>query len=47
MTNVEALKKLAVALGCAASVDEVVGETIAEVIDFMAENYTAPTEPTE
>ncbi len=43
MTTVESLKKLAVALGCAASVDAVEGETIAEVINFIATNYKVPT----
>lgn len=43
MTNVEALKKLAVAFGCADTVAEVEGETVAEVINFIAEEYEAPT----
>ena len=39
MTTIEALKNLAVAIGCASTTDEVTGSTIAEVIDFMAKNY--------
>ncbi len=39
MTNVEALKELAVAIGCATSADKVTGTTIAEVIHFIAKNY--------
>ena len=39
MTTIEALKNLAVALGCAESADKVTGDTIPEVIQFMAENY--------
>lgn len=39
VTTVEALKKLAVVLGCAESVDKVTGTTTAEVITFIAENY--------
>lgn len=42
-TKVEALKKVAVALGCAETVAEVQGETIVEVLNFIAENYNAPT----
>lgn len=38
MSNVEALKNLAVALGCAKTADEVKGGTTAEVIQFMADN---------
>lgn len=41
-TKVEALKKVAVAIGCADSVDDVEGNTITEVLNFIAENY--PTE---
>ena len=44
-TNVEALKKLAVKLGCAASVAAVTGSTVAEVIDFIEDNYSAPVIP--
>lgn len=39
MTTVEALKNLAVAMGCAAKADAVKGETIPEVLQFIAENY--------
>nr|DAZ37125.1 MAG TPA: hypothetical protein [Caudoviricetes sp.] len=39
VTTVEALKNLAVVLGCAESVDKVTGTTTAEVITFIAENY--------
>jgi hypothetical protein len=38
MTTIEALKNLAVALGCAKKVDAVKGNTVAEVIQFMADN---------
>lgn len=41
MTNIEALKNLAVAMGCAETVADVTGDTIAEVIQFMADNYPA------
>lgn len=41
--TVIALKNLAVKLGCAASADAVTGDTIAEVIQFMADHY--PTSP--
>lgn len=40
MTNVEALKNLAVAFGCASSVDDIKVNTVAEVIQFIADNYT-------
>lgn len=40
MTIVEALKNLAVAFGCASSVDDIKTETIAETIQFIADNYT-------
>lgn len=40
MTIVEALKNVAVAFGCASSVDDIEAETIAEVIQFIADNYT-------
>lgn len=40
MSNIEALKELAVAIGCAKSVDKVTGTTIAEVLDFMTKNYS-------
>ena len=39
MTNVEALKNLAVVLGCASDVDAIEAETTAEVIQFIADNY--------
>lgn len=39
MNNVEALKKVAVAIGCAKSVDKIEANTIAEVLNFIAENY--------
>lgn len=46
--NVLALKKLAVAvLGGDLTVDKVPGETIAEVIEYIAEKYKAPTSTTE
>lgn len=42
--NVLALKKLAVAvLGGELTVGTVPGDTIAEVITYIAENYKAPT----
>lgn len=41
MTTVEALKNLAVALGCATDAGSVPGNTTAEVIQFIADNYTA------
>lgn len=39
MTIVDALKNLAVTLGCASDVKAVEAETIAEVIQFIADNY--------
>lgn len=39
MTKVEALKQLAVALGCATEVADVTGETSAEVLLFIAAEY--------
>ena len=36
-----ALKNLAVKLGCAASADAVTGDTIAEILQFMADHYPA------
>lgn len=39
VTTVEALKNLAVAFGCATKVEAINGETIAEVIQFIADNY--------
>ena len=42
--NVLALKKLAVAvLGGELTVDKIPGDTIAEVIEYIAENYKAPS----
>lgn len=42
--NLVALKNLAVAvLGGGLTVETVPGETIAEVINYIAENYKAPT----
>lgn len=41
--TVKALKNLAVAMGCAAKADAVTGDTIAEVIQFIADNYTPGT----
>ena len=43
MTNVEKLKKLAVALGCAETTAGVTGTTVAEVIDFISTKYKSPT----
>lgn len=40
LTTVEALKNLAVVLGCASSVEDIDAETTAEVIQFIADNYT-------
>lgn len=37
--NVIALKNLAVAIGCANNIEAVTGDTIAEVIQFIADNY--------
>ena len=37
---VEALRNLAVAMGCATNKGAVTGTTIAEVIQFIANNYT-------
>ncbi|MCQ2059790.1 MAG: hypothetical protein MJY71_08205 [Bacteroidaceae bacterium] len=39
MTKVEALKQLAVALGCATEVADVTGETSVEVLMFITANY--------
>lgn len=39
MNKVEALKNLAVTIGCATSVDNVTGTTIVEVLNFMAAHY--------
>lgn len=38
MTTIDALKNLCVALGYAKSADKVKGSTVAEVIQFMADN---------
>lgn len=40
MTTVEALKNLAVAIGSAGSVEEINGNTIPEVIQYIADNYS-------
>lgn len=39
MSKVDALKKLAVAIGCADSVEEIDGNTIIAVLNFIADNY--------
>ena len=39
MTNVEALKNLAVVLGCATDTEAIKANTTAEVIQFIADNY--------
>lgn len=39
MTNVDSLKKLCVLMGGADDVSQVEGETVAEVVDFLAEHY--------
>lgn len=44
MSKVEALKNFAVAVGCAASVEEIDGNTIVEVLNFIAENYPGSEE---
>lgn len=38
MRTLDALKRLAVALGCATTVADVTGNTVDEVIDFIAQN---------
>lgn len=38
MNTLDALKSLAVALGCAKSTDKVSGDSVAEVIDFIAKH---------
>lgn len=43
MTTIDALKNLCVALGYAKSVDKVNGNTVAEVIQFMADNCKKTT----
>ena len=45
MTNVEALKKLAMVL-CGVSETEITGITIAEVITYIAANCSVPAVPT-
>lgn len=40
MKTIDALKNLAVVLGCATDVESVTGNTVAEVIQFIADNYT-------
>ena len=40
MSNIETLKELSVTIGRAKSVDKVTGTTIAEVLAFMAKNYS-------
>lgn len=42
MTTIEALKNLAAKI-CGVKVDKVTGATTAEVIQFMANNYKAPS----
>lgn len=39
MSKVEALKELAVAIGCAASADKVTGTSVVEVLQFIIKNY--------
>lgn len=39
MTTIDALKNLAVALGCASDIDSVKGDTIPEIVQFIADNY--------
>lgn len=39
MSKVDALKNLAVAIGCAESTDKVKGTSVVEVLNFIAENY--------
>lgn len=40
MTTVEALKNLAVVFGCASKAEDIEADTIPEVIQFIADNYT-------
>lgn len=40
MTTLEALKNLAVALGCCTNVSDVTADTVAEAIQFIADNWT-------
>lgn len=42
MTTIEALKNLAVAV-CGVKRENVTGTTIAEIIQFIADNYKVPT----
>ena len=39
MTTIDALKNLAVVLGCATDKGSVTGDTLAEVIQFIADNF--------
>lgn len=39
MTTIEALKNLAVVMGCASDANAVTGDTVADVIQFIADNY--------
>lgn len=40
MTIVDALKNLAVTFGCASKPEDIKADTIQEVIQFIADNYT-------
>lgn len=44
MSKVEALKNLAVTIGCATSVEEINANSIVEVLNFIAENYPGSEE---
>lgn len=46
MRTLNALKKLAVKLGCAASTANVTGKTTDEVLEFINTNYKMPALPT-
>ena len=39
MTKIEALKELAVAIGCANIKEDVTGTTVVEVLQFITKNY--------
>lgn len=39
MSKIEVLKKVAVSIGCAESIEKVEGASIIEVINFIADNY--------
>lgn len=41
---IDALKNLAVAMGCAETKSAVTGETVEDVINFIATNYPEPEE---